>query len=325
MCMSALVLALASARAEPVPVAASRPWMAGVSEVEQSIALRFYEEGNIAFLESRFTQALAKYREAIKYWDHPAIRFNMAVCLINLEQLVEAKQNLERGLAYGPAPLGDEVHLQGLTYRKLLDAQLTSLTIICEEPEAGVALDGKGLFMGPGEVTQYVLAGEHQVVGTKPGFLTSSVTLTLAPGRSVIFNVRLVALEPATLMIRRWPRRTPYAMLVTGGVVAGLGVLAYAASAGNFAAYDDGIRSRCPNGCDAAGVAALPALIKTKERAETQQTAAFSMFALGGAVLATGAVMLYLNQPRPKLAPARPTAAMAPMAGGAALTLRWGF
>lgn len=90
---------------EPAPPAAgeaARPWASGVTEAEQAIALDLYVAGNREFTESRYAQALAKYKEALQHWDHPAIRYNMAVCLINLDQPVEARDNLERSFAYGP-------------------------------------------------------------------------------------------------------------------------------------------------------------------------------------------------------------------------------
>jgi tetratricopeptide (TPR) repeat protein len=109
--------------------ALTRPWAAGVSDSEQAIARELYVAGNREFAELRFAQALAKYKEAIQHWDHPAIRYNMAVCLINLDQLVEARDNLERSLAYGAAPLEGDTYGHGLTSRKLLDAQLAHLKI----------------------------------------------------------------------------------------------------------------------------------------------------------------------------------------------------
>ena len=56
----------------------NKPWAAGVSEAEQKTALVIYKQGNVEFEESRYAQALAKYREALRHWDHPAIHFNMA-------------------------------------------------------------------------------------------------------------------------------------------------------------------------------------------------------------------------------------------------------
>ena len=61
------------------PAPTTKPWAAGVPEPEQEIALAIYKEGNAEFEQARYQQALEKYREAIKHWEHPAIRFNMVV------------------------------------------------------------------------------------------------------------------------------------------------------------------------------------------------------------------------------------------------------
>ena len=134
-CVVAVWVTHASAQPATVPDMPSddgvRPWAQGVSETEQEMARALYLEGNAEFIESRFARALAKYREAIQHWDHPAIRFNMAVCLINLDQPVEAREALERSLSYGSTPLGHDAYTQGTTYRKLLDWQLSHVTATC--------------------------------------------------------------------------------------------------------------------------------------------------------------------------------------------------
>ena len=111
-----------------------RPWAAGVSQSEQTIARELYVAGNQEYTESRCAQALVKWKEALQHWDNPGIRYNMVECLIDLDQPVEAKDNLERSLAYGAAPLGADMYARGLTYRKLLDAQLAHVKIACRVP-----------------------------------------------------------------------------------------------------------------------------------------------------------------------------------------------
>ena len=173
------------------------PWAAGVTEDEQQIALTIYREGNAEFEEFRYAQALAKYRTALTHWDHPAIRFNRVVCLINLDQPLEAFDNVERALAYGEAPLKAEMFSQGQTYRKLLLAQLATLAVECTEPGAQVTLDGQPLFTAPGSITKLVTPGRHQIVASKPGFLTATVPLALDPGKLTAQSVRLTALADA--------------------------------------------------------------------------------------------------------------------------------
>jgi hypothetical protein len=172
------------------PPGNARPWADGVSEREQAVAIELYSAGNREFVENRHVQALAKYREAIRHWDHPAIRFNIAVSLISLDQLVEARDNLERSLAHGAAALGADAYAQALTQRTLLDGKLARLTLDCPEPNEEVMIDGKLVFKGPGTVEQFLLPGEHQVVATKPGSLPASRKIVLVAGASAAFEIR---------------------------------------------------------------------------------------------------------------------------------------
>src|SRR6476620_10100923 len=113
--------------------AASRPWAEGVPQEQQDQALGLFKEGNQLFEASQHAAALARYREALKIWEHPAIRYNAAVVLINLDQPLAAFDDLERALRYGVAPLGADTYQQALTYRKLLLGQLAELEVSCNE------------------------------------------------------------------------------------------------------------------------------------------------------------------------------------------------
>ena len=169
---------------------ASRPWASGVSDKRQAAALSLYEAGNQEFVQAHYAQALARYKQAILQWDHPAIRFNMAVCLINMDEPVEARENLERSLAYGAAVLGADTYAQALAYRKLLDDKLVRLTLDCPEPDEEVILDGKLVFKGPGVVDRFVLPGEHQIVATKQGFLPTAKRIVLVLGKPATYEIR---------------------------------------------------------------------------------------------------------------------------------------
>src|SRR5437879_5618527 len=69
--------------------AAERPWVRGVPAAEQKVALDLFREGNTLLKESLFVQAAAKYREALRHWNHPGIHYNLALALLNLDQPVE--------------------------------------------------------------------------------------------------------------------------------------------------------------------------------------------------------------------------------------------
>lgn len=194
-CAAAIGTGARDARAQTAMLSAQaaegeRPWAKGVSEHEQATALDLYLAGNGEFAESRFVQAIAKYREALRHWDHPAIRFNLAVSLISSDQPVDAMRELERSMVFGPAPLGPAAYSQASVYRKLLDAQLVRLKIVSRVPGAKITLDGKSLFTGRGVRDEIVLPGEHLLVSTDPGYMTLTDTLVLVAGQTRTYNVQ---------------------------------------------------------------------------------------------------------------------------------------
>lgn len=280
----------------PVPAAAPKPWANGVSEAAQQAALALFKDGNGDFEESHYVQALAKYREAVKHWDHPAIRFNMAVCLVNLDQPLAAYANLEQALAYEDAPLGEDLYQQGLTYKKLLLGQLAQVKIVCQEEGAEVALDGKKLFTAPGEASQLIAPGNHQVVATKAGFLPASVPLVLLPGKLTTETVKLLRLKDATKMVRRWKVWKPWTIVGAGVLVGLLGVPVQLQSASDFSTYEREIGDLCPQGCP---ISEVPGDVQNvKSRAGIENVVAISLFATGGVTAVVGLVMVFLNSPR---------------------------
>jgi hypothetical protein len=307
------------------PEKESRPWAIGVPESEQALAFELYAAGNEEFLESRFVQALAKYKKAIQHWDHPAIRYNMAVALIHLDQPVAARDNLVRSLAHGPSALDGVAYTQALTYRKLLDAQLAHVTIICQDPAAEVTLDGKLVFIGPGEVDDFLLPGDHQIVASRPGFLTSSRTLVLVAGKRTSYDIVLTPEPPpGGDMVRRWARWKPWAVLAGGGAVIGLGSLSYVLARQDFAAFDRGFSRECPGGCTSEMLLAYPALVDQKSRAEFERTVAYTLLSTGAVVAVIGIGALIMNQPRLR-AETAPVPVVTPTPGGASLSIRGRF
>jgi hypothetical protein len=303
----------------------ARPWAVGVSEREQAIATEFYAAGNREFTESHFASALAAYKEAIRHWDHPAIRFNIAVCLINLDQPVEARDNLERSLVHGPTPLGADVHAQGLTYRKLLDAQLSRVRIGSREPSVQVTLDGKLLFNAPGWVDLFLLPGEHQVTATKPGYLTATKTLVLVAGKATVYEVPRLEIRPTSRIVRRWAAWRPWALATFGAATIGAGTANYLAARSNFASYDWRVATRCRGGCDAQKLAAFTSIRAKLDTANSQQEFAFILFSVGGAAAIAGALGIMLNQPRVQLVTGAAAASIAPIPGGATASIAWRY
>jgi Tfp pilus assembly protein PilF len=95
-----LALAIALTLA-PAVVRADAPWSQGVSEEQKAKAKVLLDQGNALLIDKKYVEALDKYTEAVAQWDHPAIRFNMVRCQIQLGKNLEAYENLEKSLKYG--------------------------------------------------------------------------------------------------------------------------------------------------------------------------------------------------------------------------------
>jgi tetratricopeptide (TPR) repeat protein len=286
-----LVLSGAARAAE-----AERPWAAGVPPERQTAALALFKQGNQQFEESQYLEALAIYKRAIALWDHPAIRYNLAVAHIHLDQPLEAYENLEPALRYGAAPLGGEVHTQALTYQKLLLGQLAELQVSCREPGARVELDGARLFVGPGETTRRLRPGSHQLVAAKPGFLTESRAVLLLPGKLVVEKLAPTPLK-ALATRRRWAVWKPW-VVGAAGIAAGLaGLPLMLQSVADRDAYDAAIEQGCQmGGCPRGEIPGETLALSDRFRAENG--AAIAAFALGGGLVVSAIVLLALNTPR---------------------------
>lgn len=322
-CAIALSAVPASARPSTAPVPPDeddgRPWARGVAKSEQEVARNLHADGNAEFAESRFAQALAKYREAIGHWDHPSIRFNMAVSLINLDELVEARDNLESSLVYGVAALGADAYAQALAYRKLLDAQLAHVKVTCSEPGTVVTLDGKYLFTAPGSAQRFLLPGDHQFATSKAGFRTTILMFKGISGKREVYELRP---SPDT-GAPRW-RHWKY-VLGGGAVVAGAGALLYVGVRSDIDAYDQAVKDRCPAGCDAETVAGFTDLRDRKARIQAKQAVALSLLPVGGTAIVVGLLGLILDQPRVRPDSSRVVPAVALAPGGATVSFAWPF
>src|SRR5215475_14524074 len=92
------------------------PWSKGVSEAAQERALQLFQDGNALLEEEKYTEAIAKYEQALKAWNNPSIHFNMAICLIHMRQLLIAWDHLQEALRFGDAPLGKRLYDEGERY-----------------------------------------------------------------------------------------------------------------------------------------------------------------------------------------------------------------
>lgn len=276
-----------------------KPWAQGISAENQSKALELYRQGNEFFEQARYLEALEKYQVALASWDHPSIRYNAAVCLINLGRADEAYENLMASLRFGGDPLSPELQRQAATYKALLEGQLGELEVRCKEPDAKVLLDGKDLLACPGNQSRRIRPGRHQVVAEKPGYETDSRAIELPAGKKTTLVLELHLLGAKGHLERRWPRWVPYTVLAAGGAF-GLASIPLAFHArSDYRAWDDQLVMDCPQGCDPAALSAeqrakLDDLDSTRKRSAT---IAYSAMVVGGAAIAVGFTLVLLNQP----------------------------
>lgn len=300
-----LVLAFA---AQP---ALANPWSEGVPEATQDKANAIFEEGNQLFAQQAHAPALEKYRAAVEIWDHPLIRFNVAVTLIRMDRPLEASDELEKALRYGDAPFKKELYQQALDYQALLKGRVGYIEASCDQEGASVLLDGKPWFSCPGTQKLRVMAGEHAVVGERANFLTSSHRLVVNGGETAQHKLELVPLESVVVLKYPYRRWVPWTLTAAGAAIGlgGLGVWLSGRSQMND--FEDEFAKECPDGCPA-DLGDKNALRELRDGAELKGQVGIGMMIGGGALTLGGIVLAIINRPQRVM----PKVEVAPTQGG---------
>lgn len=310
------------------PVHADTPaWSVGVTDAKKAEAQKFLEAGNALFLDRKYAEALEKYKSAVAAWDHPAIRFNIVRCLIQLDKPVEASDNLKQALKYGAAPLEEAVYTEALAYEKLLSNQIGDLTISCAQSDVRITLDGQPLATCPAKETRRVSPGPHQLVGTKHGLLPKTVEVVVIGGRTQEVPVKLDPLGQAAKIEHRWATWKPWVVFGAGFAIAGIGGALDLTAVSDMDSYDRTVAQNCSVTACLKGDPRLADVAHLKTDAERTTKIAGSIMILGAATVATGAVMLYLNRGRTVYPESieKLTPSVTPLDGGAALSVSGAF
>lgn len=324
-----LGLAIAGVLASAVPAQAQTPpWSVGVSDAQKAKAQKFLEAGNALFLDKKYAEALDQYKSAVGEWDHPAIRFNIVRCLIQLDRPVDASDNLKLALKFGAAPLEEAVYTEALSYDKLLANQIADLTVECTQPGVKITLDGQHLATCPAKEARRVAPGQHQIVGTHSGLLTRTVEMVAIGGKQQAVTIKLDPLAKAARVEHRWPQWVPWGVFIGGFAVGGFGVVFNVWAANDMEAYDTAIGQQCPTmACDVETDPKLADARDLDDRSRTKNLVGVSLMVTGGAAIAAGGLMLYLNRGRTVYPTSveRMTPSITPMPGGAAFSLSGAF
>ncbi len=294
-----LSVALALGVLGPVPALAQqprpaeeRPWARGVSQENQKAALELFRAGNTLLKDSVFVQAAEKYRQALALWDHPAIHYNMALALLNLDQPIEVHQHLVKAMRFGVAPLDPDKFENARAYKTLIEKQLAKVELTCEASGASVAMDGKVLFVGPGRYEGLVRPGRHTIVATKAGHPPTDVSRALLPGEEVKLTLKLYTAEELTRYSRLWSAWKPWAVVAGGAAIAAGGAVLHLQARDSYQQFDERIAA-------CGGCVPPPEVTDQRTRGDSLQNLAYGTYALGGAAVVTGAVLAYINRSKP--------------------------
>jgi hypothetical protein len=296
---------------------ADDPWSAGVSTDRQKQANALFAEANSLFAQQKHAPALEKYKAAIALWDHPLIRFNMAVTEIRLDRILDAAEDLEKALRYGATPFSPTLYQEALDYQALVKRQVGAIEASCQQGDVHVLLDGKPWFVCPGKQQQKVLAGEHVIVGEKKEYMTRSQRIVVKGGATESEDLSLVAIESAVILKYRYPRWMPFTVAGTGAAIAlgGLGV--WLAGRSGMDQFTADFTTNCPAGCKM-DFSDKPFLRDEKDSAQLKGQIGIGMMAAGGAITVTGVILMVVNSKAKRILP---SVEAAPTAGGATVSL----
>ena len=296
---------------------AQHPWLVGVTLAEQQAATIAFRDGNVQLNDGLFVNAVDKYREALRHWDHPAIHYNLALALLNLDQPIEVFDHLNRAVQYGADPLEKDKFEHAKEYLLLVEKQLADIEVSCDKLGARVSVDGKEAFIAPGTFTQKVRVGKHTFVAEKQGYNARVTAPYIGPGEKFRIELKLYTAEELTRYHRRWDRA--WMPWVVAGAGAAIGLAAGGVELSAQSSYDQfNARVAACNTATQGCTTTTPGLQSLRDRGDTKRMIGYVGYGVAGAAVGTGLVLLWVNRRQPyqispeQLSDEPPPAAIAP-------------
>jgi tetratricopeptide (TPR) repeat protein len=294
----------------------NRPWAAGVTRDQQQQALLKFREGNAQLNDGLFARASETYKTALTSWKHPAIYYNLALALMNLDQPIDAYEGLQKAIVYGVGPLEADKFEHAKEYMLLLEKQIANIEVSCDKVGAKVSVDGKEVFVAPGVFRARVRIGRHTFVADKTGYQTRINAPFIGPGESFRIELKLYTAEELTRYNRKWQATwMPYAVIGAGVVVGIAGVALELSADATFNDYDKKIAACNMNNMGCQSTAELTDLRKS---GDTKKTLGFVGYGIAGGAVAAGILLAVLNRPqayqiRPEDLQEEPTVSIKPI------------
>jgi len=266
-----------------------------VSAADEKDALTAFRQGNEFLNNGLFPQSVEKYRSALAHWDHPAIHYNLALALINLDQPLDVYDQLNKAIAYGAEPLEKDKFDHAKEYLKLVEGQLADVEVTCDKIGAKVAVDGKDVFVAPGKYTSKVRVGKHTFFADKQGYNARITAPFIGPSEKFRVELKLYTPDQTLRYHRKWQNTWfPYAVLGAGAVV---GLAAGGLELSAQSSYDQfNARVAACNTMAAGCPIATPGITSSRDSGNTKRLIGFVGYGVAGAAAATGAVLLWLNR-----------------------------
>jgi hypothetical protein len=273
-----------------IAVGLATPAMASPSEAD-----RLFAEGRELAGHGDYAGACERFAKSFELDRGRGIESNLADCNEHLGHVALA-WHLFRHVADEAERAGDTKWLRlAQTRLSELAKRVGTLSIRVAEPAPpglAIALDGRALIPGPA-IREVVDPGRVEVIATAPGYERFSRVSMIGAGETTIVNVELaaVAITAGTPERRRSRVKLAYA---AGGVAIAAAITGVALAIDARLRYDSvtGDRAHCDPGpvCDAIGQHGI-------DRSQTIGNVGTG-FAIGAAVMAAVAAVVYLTAPR---------------------------
>jgi tetratricopeptide (TPR) repeat protein len=248
-------------------------------------------EGKALAEDFQLTDAIKKYREALRYWDHPLIHYNLSRLLNALERPLEAYWSVERALRADPATLSDDpaqaqqIHAHLLKLRDQLRARLVEIQIASADPDVEVSVGNRAVATAPVR-SELFLPGTHRLAAQAPRHWPLLQTIPLPSGTTV--HLRLTSERAFT----PWK---PWALTSAGTAVALAGFGLYWHGRNQRDGLADQVEAKCQPSC---AEDMLSAFDRDWRRARRLQHVGVGTLITGGSAALLGAGLVLWNQRR---------------------------
>ena len=288
---------------------------------EKAAAQKLLAQGNQLVGEGDYVGALEKFRAAYDKFPSPKILLNIGTTLRQLGRNVEAAEVYERYVADPEHDVAREKDVERVLAE--IDAVVGRIVVTVDAPDATLRLDGKQVEPFAKGESRRVEPGEHTLTAEKPGASPVVQSILVKPRQEHLVNLRFA--PPPPKVEPSGGGSTARTLGLALGGIGGVTVIAGVIVGSVAIAQSGAANGHCYEGgkaCDAKG-------IELDQSAKTSATISTVGFAVGGGLLAAGALIFFISPaPAKEKAPAATTArwiSVEPRAAGAALTFGGAF